>query len=158
TIRHAALVGVLLSMGHSALAADGPLDRQTFNIGAEPLSEALTDFAKQSGLRVLRRDRSSSEVEVTAPELKGEFSPEEALARLLDHSGWTYEFISQRTVRILPAETPAAVTQRMALKLAQAPTAAATPPAPDSGNGEALQEIVVTAQKRLERLQDVPVP
>lgn len=56
-----------------------------FNIAAQPLADALTEFGRQAGLRVtvdgaLVRDRTSAAV-------SGSMAPEEALRRLLDGSG-----------------------------------------------------------------------
>ncbi len=162
TLRHVLCFSILLTLCHSVCAV-GSSERQVFDIKPQALSEALADFAKQSGLRVLRRDRRTDAAEVISPHVKGEFSAEEALSLLLKESGWTYEFVSQRTVRIRPIAAPQSfvTTSRgidhRARALLPSPS---TRPAATAGAAEeeTIQEVVVTAQKRLERLQDVPVP
>src|SRR5262249_18707655 len=111
---------------------------------------------------------------IQAPRLVGSFTVEAALKQLLADSGLRYEFVNARTVAIRPvtatesgskptADVAGGIVARMAQEGAldnpQAPPSAqGAEEKAESLNRDTLSEIVVTAQKRSERLQDVPVP
>jgi iron complex outermembrane recepter protein len=112
----------------AALAADIP---------AQPLAQALVTFARQTGVQLvyvssLVRNRRSH----AAP---SGLSPDEALARLLQGTGLRFEYLTPHSIRILASATPP--RQRMI-----------NGPVPDE-----LQEVMVTANRREEDLQDVPI-
>jgi iron complex outermembrane recepter protein len=112
---------------------------QRFNIAAQPLSKALLEFAKQSGLIVtvppaLVEGKS-------APEVHGLLSPAQALEKLLAGSGLKAFHAPSGGITI---GTPTTM-DRLA------------PPQSTSALSDELVEIIVTAQKREERLQEVPV-
>ena len=112
----------------TALAADIP---------ARPLAEALATFARQTGLQliyvsgIVRNRRSHA-----AP---AGLSADEALARLLQGTGLRFEYLTPRSIRILAAVAAPRETTTNA-------------PARDE-----LQEVLVTANRREEDLQDVPI-
>jgi len=111
---------------HAALTAEIP---------AQPLSDALTAFANQTGLQlvyvsgVIGKQRSHA---VTAG-----LGPEEALAQLLQGTGLRFEYLTPHSIRILAASAPKSSSQI---------------PAADE-----LAEVLVTANRREENLQDVPI-
>ncbi|MDR3506875.1 MAG: TonB-dependent receptor [Caulobacteraceae bacterium] len=78
-----ALLGALaLSL---AVAGGAMAQARTYNIPAEPLSKALTDFARASGRQIIFKEdlvRGRS-----VPALKGAFTNEAALGRLLEGTG-----------------------------------------------------------------------
>jgi outer membrane receptor protein involved in Fe transport len=114
----------------------------SLDIQPQPLGTALNAFAQQSGLRVIFFSEISRGI--TAPRLTGTFSPEAALKKLLANTTLNFEFVDERTVAILSASSP----------VGEAETA---DPETSSEDGRVLlQEVVVTAQKRKERLMDVP--
>jgi outer membrane receptor protein involved in Fe transport len=65
-------------------------------------------------------------------------SPEEALTRLLQGTGLRFEYLTSHSIRILAAPPPANTTMK-------------------SASGDSLDEVVVTANRREENLQDVPI-
>jgi outer membrane receptor protein involved in Fe transport len=65
-----------------------------FNIPAGELAAALDRFAEQSGLQIVS-DQSLQGIK--APALQGRFAPEQALARLLRGSGFTYQRLNAQT-------------------------------------------------------------
>ena len=67
----------------SAAHADGP--PRTFDIPQESASKSLIDFSKQSGLQIMAPYDKAAKI--TTPAVKGDFTPEQALAKLLDNSG-----------------------------------------------------------------------
>jgi iron complex outermembrane receptor protein len=112
----------------AALAADIP---------AQPLAEALATFARQTGLQlvyvsgVVRNRRSHAAA--------AGLSADEALARLLQGTGLRFEYLTPRSIRILAA----VVAPRKII---------ANTPA-----GDEPHEVIVTANRREEDLQDVPI-
>src|SRR3984957_9350569 len=168
------------------------------SIPAEPLGDALNELAQQTGLQIL----FSSELvaRIRAPAVKGSFTADDALRRILANSGLRFEFVNPRTIAILSpsvttnpsGSTPAADSGRresadntddasnqskeavmphksfMARFLAVFAVcssglhggAACAQEANAHGNanpGVELEEVVVTAQKRSESIQQVPI-
>jgi TonB-dependent Receptor Plug Domain len=66
--------------------ASAPSVEMAFDIEAQPLSSALTEFARQAGVRVLYPYEELSRVQ--AQGVRGRFSANEALTRLLANSGY----------------------------------------------------------------------
>ena len=168
------------------------------SIPAEPLGDALSDLAEQTGLQVLIVSKLVEGVQ--SRELKGTFSADEALQKLLANTGLQFTFVNPRTVAINAAASPplesaqpgsqsrgshevARPTSRLdtkhsteggekmqnrsflarmlglfALCGSATHTGTACAQETDSTAGSApLEEVVVTAQKRSERLLDVPM-
>ena len=119
----------------SLAAAGAQAQSRTYDIPAEPLSKALRDFGRASGRQIiftedLVRGR-------TSPALHGAYSPEEALARLLDGAGLTAETRPSGALMIVKETGD---------------------PQPQGGRRESatsVEEVVVTANKREEKLHDV---
>jgi iron complex outermembrane recepter protein len=104
------------------------------DIPRQPLEQALTAFANQTGVQViyvasLVRDQKSHPV---AAGLRAE----EAIARLLRGTGLRFEYLTPQSIRILAAS----------------PARQATTPAV-----EEPYEVIVTGNRREENLQDVPI-
>ena len=110
----------------------------TADIPAEPLALALEAFARQTGLQLVYvsevvRDQRSHAVPA------GLGAPD-ALARMLQGTGLQFEALTPRSIRILAA--------------------VAVPPPTTMTNvsaGDELREVIVTADRREEKLQDVPI-
>ncbi len=97
-----ALAVLTLLLCNISAAENTTPTRVSFNIPQQSLGDALTEWSRQSGLQVLRRERAAA-AELTSGTVSGEFSPEEALNRLLQKTGLGYEFVNERTVRITGA-------------------------------------------------------
>lgn len=182
TIRHRYSLAVasfaLCSVGFAQQAVK-------LDIESQPLDRALNAWATQTGYQVLipveRAARGRS-----APPVKGHYTPEGALKVLLASSDLKYEFVNARTVTIRqPAreETDAGQKSTEAIPpLAQAPGRPRETEEAASGtqssrasdrsatNGTLIaartaqgasertfEEVIVTAQRREERLIDVPI-
>lgn len=135
----------------SALLILTPASAQTatsnFNIPAQSLSSALLTFSNQSGISVaLPHDLAAG---LTSKPLTGTFPSGDALKKLLDGTGLGFEFIDPTTVKIESVQPG---------RRSEAPKRATAAPRQDQVTENAVEEIVVTAQKRDERLQSVPVP
>lgn len=173
----ACLSVVGLAAGQDAQAVARHYD---LNIPKQSLDTALRDLAQQTGLQIALFSDSIDGNAVAGPIL-GNKSAEEALKILLTPSGLSYKVVSEGTIAVLnPRDTPPAVSapseeekKRSFLdrfRISQATSASTAqgaaanedakiaPPSSEKDSGAKVQEIVVTAQKRVERLQDVPVP
>jgi len=113
----------------TALAADIP---------AQPLAQALAALGRQTGLQFVYvsdvvRDQSSHAVSAG-------LGAQEALTRMLEGTGLKFEYLTPRSIRILAAVIgPPRET------------------APMTPAGDELQEVIVTANRREENLQNVPM-
>jgi iron complex outermembrane recepter protein len=165
----AALLVCSTAHAEESNAPAGSQIRVALNIHAQPLREALRVFGEQTGLQVLFRSEDLLAEGVTIAPVSGDLSADEALERMLARTGLKHEFINAKTVRVAAAESLApsgeTATQR-ANSEQDAPPAGesstrATQPEPTAasaaGPSGELEEITVTAQKRTERLQDVPI-
>ena len=129
----AALVDVPAALAqaveHTTLSADIP---------AEPLAQALEGFARQTGLQliyvsaILRDQRSHA--------VFAGLGADEALTRILAGTGLRFEYLTPRSMRILAAGNAP-------------PSETAAPPLA----AEELQEVIVTANRREENIQNVPM-
>jgi iron complex outermembrane receptor protein len=140
-MRHNRIRALLLAgcaaavLGSAGSALAQPAGQVSFDIPAQPLGAALTQFAQQSKREIL----FPSEVtrNVRAPAVRGDMEPGEALMALLDGSGLTF-----RT----------APTGALVVEVIQGPQGAGA-----VGGGAEVEALVVTAQKREEAIQDVPI-
>ena len=144
-------------------------------VAPQPLAAALESYAKQSGLQFVYRAELARGLESVGADAG--LPAAEALTRILLGTGLAFEFVNERTVRIYPlaarksALVPGADTGASASELpllAQATGSGAIgaaglsasdpsrPPPPVQAGS--VGEVIVTAQKRSERLLDVPVP
>jgi iron complex outermembrane receptor protein len=135
-----ALVALL---GAAASRAQSPA-RLAADIPPQPLAEALAAYARQTGLQlVFVSEIARGKTSKGAP---AGLTQEAALTQLLDGTGLRFEFLNERSVRILVAKP----------KLPPAPA----PPHEEHRGGESIttvQEIVVTAAQRDELQNHVPI-
>jgi len=130
----AAAIAILTSAG-VAHAEDKAQVR--FDIPAQPLTAALNQFGIQSGSAVLFKADVTG-AKVSRP-LTGPADPEMGLAMMLDGTGLSYRRDGQAFV-IVSASDP------------QSGSAAG-----DGADSGTVQALIVTAQKREENIQDVPI-
>jgi iron complex outermembrane receptor protein len=114
----------------------------TADIASKPLAQALAEFTSQTGLQLVyvsevvhgRKSRAVS----------AGLSVNEALARLLQGTGLRFEYLTPISVGIFAAEAPAAGPEQPRT-------------VPVTRGDDELQEIIVSANRREESLQDVPI-
>jgi len=127
---------VALAGAHVSAAWAAESATLTVNIPAQSLARALEAFANQTGLQlvyvsgVVRGQKSHA---TSAGE-----STQDALARLLQGTGLTFEFLTSQTVRILAAPQSPKTTE-------------------NTSSDDQLPEVIVTANRREENLQNVPM-
>jgi iron complex outermembrane recepter protein len=160
--------GLLLTAPAMAIA-----DSAQFNIAAQPLPAALKAFAAQSHMQLLYK--YSAVAGATGNAVIGEQDKHAALEQLLRNTGLEVVYSGENAATIRPVkasnfkQTPESssggpdVASQSAeqVRLAQVSpgTPSTIPPADQAAQQKSieLQEVVVTAQKRTERLQDVPL-
>ncbi len=153
-----AVVAVVLLISPPTWADEA---KTTFNIPAQDLGPALREFARQSNREIL----FSSEVVkgMTTKGVVGALGADAALTQLLAGTGLVASTSASGQLLISTADAKGASASSGPLT---APSGATndqrqnsqtnrTGPSPQPAS---LEEIIVTAQKRAERLQDVPVP
>ena len=90
---------IAISTALLAHTAAAQAEQMRFEIAAKPVSEALQDFAEQSGFQMaFLADAAAG---VPARPVSGALEPEAALRRLLDGTGLEFRFIDERTIAIL---------------------------------------------------------
>jgi iron complex outermembrane receptor protein len=141
-----AVLALAIGIGapHAALAQSS--DRHHFDIPAGDLGEALTLLGQQAEREVVFSADIARGKRCGA--VRGDLTAKEALDKLLAKSGLTYR---------LPESGPVVVEAFPDPLEKGGPTAGSSSERPD-GKTAQIEEVIVTAQKREERLQDVPVP
>jgi iron complex outermembrane receptor protein len=125
-----------LALAAPALAAD--LDQQVaFSIAPGNLDDALMAYSAQSDLQVISASNTLRGKRTSG--VSGETTPREALAMLLKDSGLSYVATSPSTVTVTAGEGGSP----------QSGSAA--------GGGAEVEALIVTAQKKEENIQDVPI-
>jgi len=147
---------VAYAQQHFQLAvAEGPV--LSLDIPHQPLATALPELGRQADVDVVFYADIGKDT--WAPALKGRYTAEEALRTLLADTRLEAEFTSPRVVVIRVAEATVSPKPPATTRTGSAGRRAdPTPTASTQGGGAGFEEVVVTAQKREERLQDVPVP
>jgi hypothetical protein len=117
----------------AALAQMVAPERLVADIPAQPLAQALEEFARQTGLQLVYvsgvvRDQRCHAVSTG-------LGANEALARMLEGTGLTFEYLTPRSIRVLAAVagSPRQTTTKIP-------------------SGDELQEVIVTANRREENL------
>jgi iron complex outermembrane receptor protein len=161
------LLAVGLALAGPAVAQHASSDSVTFAIERKRLPDALAQWSEVTGLQVV--SQSAILRDLSASPVVGKYTPMEALRLMLVDTPLTITTVNKNTVSIEAIQPnvttqnkPTASMQRLAA--AQAAPAAPARAASDAGSsrtsadsGNTVQEeVIVTAQKRAERVIDVP--
>jgi iron complex outermembrane recepter protein len=170
---------VLLALATAAPAQPASVSTQAvrFDVPAQPMESALTEFASQANLRIVFFPESVKGL--TVHRLSGIYTPEDGLKQILGHTELVYRFTDPRTVSVTtavsnsPIESDAYKTENTSLSVAQASTGPisdspqnaeifATNTKSESASAETeannLEEVVVTGSRILRRGFDAPQP
>ena len=126
----------------------------TYSIEAQPLGTALKQFATASGVEML-----FSETDVAgkqAPSLEGRYSRDAAIARLLSSSGLRVTMAGPNTIVVQAAQRAKPNAGTPATQGSAASESEGSPPNLTRSDAS-LETIVVTAQKREQSINDVPM-
>ena len=166
------------------IAASLPLMAQevhSFNVRSTDPASAIRALSDQAGIQILASADDLRGKRFHA--IKGSISTEEALNKMLDGTGIGYRYVGDRAVALVSHDNREATNKRMAAnarssaahtkgeadkgrKVSQSRTATSReqagsdPQEETSGRPEdalVLQEVTVTARKRRESIQDVPI-
>ncbi|WP_244999495.1 TonB-dependent receptor domain-containing protein [Brevundimonas nasdae] len=115
----------------------------SFNIRPAPLSQSLLEFGRQAGISIAAEQSLTSGLRGRA--VSGHLPVDEALSQLLSGTGLSAEFASPSAVRLVRTGQGDAGGNDLGGQnlIAQEPTS--------------VEDIVVTAQKREQSIQDVPI-
>src|SRR5688572_22673927 len=142
----AAIATLAIAVAHARETSKAEPTRN-FKIAAQPLSHALLEFSQQADVIVT----APSELvrSKRAPEIRGELTPSVALARLLRGSGLRASFTASGAITI-------GASRRFVRARPPASEPAGSSATSDAGDDALIEEVLVTAQKRTENVQDVP--
>jgi outer membrane receptor protein involved in Fe transport len=133
---------VLLAPGLAA-PADAPSEKREFSIAAQPVSQALREYAQQSGDQVVFYSEVGKGVESTP--VQGSLTREEALQRLLLDTGLQAERVNAKTVAIsavpaLKSDLRQHPAEPAPLRLGQSSERTAHPAAPRTQRAARVEE------------------
>lgn len=162
----AAAVACLSVVGLSVAADVQAFTKRDVSIPAGGLGPALQALSAEGSIHVVFISEDVNKLSTKGA--SGSLTIDEALNQLLNGTGLTFQYIDDETVSIVPlATTPAARatgTSGQRFRLAQAETPSRSPrqataenSSENFGERATLEEIIVTAQKREENVNDVPI-
>lgn len=131
-----------------------------FDLPAQPLADSLRAVASRTNTNLLFDPQLVATSR--APALSGRLTAGVALSRLLAGTGIRYSFISEKTVVLVAAPLPAAAPADAAAaspggRNVIAARSAARRSSMDAIEVRTIEQVIVTAQKRAERLLEVPM-
>ena len=130
-----------------------------FDLPRQPLADSLRAIGSQTHTNILFDPPLVAGRE--APALKADVTPQQALSRLLSGTGIEFDYLSETTV-VLAAQSAlgagSGTTNGLKVSARHAVGVAAMDRRASSMEAVAPEEVLVTAQKKDERLLDVPVP
>jgi iron complex outermembrane recepter protein len=140
--------------------------RQPTNIASQPLMHALNTLAKERNVQLVYRSELIEERHTGGA--SGNLTFEEALTQLLTGTGLTFKYLDSRAVTIVDSSSVEASTTQPTTQPKPSPGSAARAlPGGNAGSRESssngdreparLDEVVVSAEKRLENVLTVPV-
>jgi outer membrane receptor protein involved in Fe transport len=134
-------------------------DSQRFDIPAQPLPAALKAFAAQAHIQLFYVYSVVANARGNA--IQGELDTHQALEELLRNTGLQAIYQSDSEVTIRLPGAPQSSESAAEKKPVKTPRLGQSDPRPTddtTASSVKLEEVIVTSQKREERLQDVPIP
>jgi len=179
-VKQSALMAAVCMISVSAFAIADNIGK--FNIPAGTLADALKALARQADIEVVYQPEQLKDLRTSG--LHGTYSTQQAVSLLLEgtplqvHTDATGAMVvalpTPQAIAIpsgesaSPSSEGSEISPRDRLQLAQTDQGASSSSGPITagaaglgGNAQdqvALEEVLVTAQKKIERLQDVPIP
>ena len=151
--------GTFLVLACAAMATQAQTAVVHFDLPRQPLADSLRAIGSQTHTNILFDPPLVAGRE--APALKADMTPQQALSRLLSGTGIEFDYLSETTV-VLAAQSAlgagSGTMNGLKVSAGHAVGVAAMDRRASSADAVAPEEVLVTAQKKDERLQDVPVP
>jgi len=151
--------GTFLVLACAAMVTQAQTAVVHFDLPRQPLADSLRAIGSQTHTSILFDPRLVAGHE--APALEAYMTPQQALSRLLSGTGIEFDYLSETTV-VLAAQSAlgagSGTTNGLKVSAGHAVNVAASDRQASSMDAVAPEEVLVTAQKKDERLQDVPVP
>lgn len=152
------LIVVLCTVSSQFVAAEQANRRAQFDIPAQAVATALIIYSEQAAVQVIvASDTVDRQISAT---VAGDLDVVSALEILLEPAGLVFEFTGPNTVTIMAATTQLSRPQAGSAAVSTEPPATADPVAEQSasdGISGVIEEILVTAQKRTQSLQQTPI-
>jgi iron complex outermembrane recepter protein len=129
--------------------------RRPTNIAPQELAPALQMLAKDRAIQLIYRSDLVKDQRTSGA--AGDLTFDEALTQLLSGTGLTFRYLESNAITIVPlqAQEPPGASEKSDDDSPRSDGRAAATPGSNDGR-IALEEVIVTAQKREERLQEVP--
>ena len=140
----------MLALSLASAAAASTEQRMNVAIADKNLPEALLYASAQAGVSIAFPSARLRDMQ--APSLTGTYTIDELLTQLLAGTGLKWEYVKGDTVRVYE---PKAAQAQISANDASPPPQRQTASVPVVQGS--IDEIIVTAQKREERLKDVPI-
>lgn len=126
----------------------------TIHIASASVSDAINQWAQQTGFRVVWSDGASTNT--TVPQLDGRFLPKQALERLLRKTKLHAEFADAHTAVIEARQARDIASKKKPLRVADVINTSSI--SDSTTNTPNIDEVIVSSEKHDERLQEVPIP
>ena len=158
--RSASIASMVLAIIGQATAHAAAVHEYELSIPKQPLGRSLQEFASQTGLQIVFFSNVVEGME--GPEVSGKYTAPQALTQLLQGSKLSFYEVSPTTLEVRPQDsfqhtrydTHTSDVRFLRVANAAAPESHEEPAVEKGGS---LEEIVVTAARREERLQTVPI-
>ncbi len=138
------LLAICATSGFLVCSSAEASERLSYDIAAQPLAQALSEFATQTDLQVVYVSGiAATQASKGAP--RG-LAAADALQRLLAGTGLRFEFLNDRTVRIFAGSGCALPSGCADQRLGAAALVAERPPGPPWPN-DPLEEVIVTGPR-----------
>jgi iron complex outermembrane receptor protein len=158
TLLAGALACLVFALGSPASAQDprkesGPRKEFSISIEQQPLTQALERLYDQTGVFYGYSPNTTEEERMLVGPLKGKFTIEEALNKLLQSTGLTFAWTDSKTISIVRAPPPPkqAAPQAKTPRMAQAPAKRVEMSEPDPN---AILDEVTTVGSKITSLAD----
>jgi iron complex outermembrane receptor protein len=138
-----------LAGGASMLAMAHPAAAKVFNVPGGDLAAALNTYIQQSGVQLVYMDNDVRGHKSRGA--KGDYTENAALAEILQGTGFAAQATPSNTIGIVPQRPKPKPVEQLAQAARRAPGA----PMPAESTG--IETVVVTAQKKTENIQQVPI-
>ncbi len=160
-------IAMLGFMGSDARAQSRSLERSVkVDIAPQKVSTALLQFSHQAEIQVLMPGLVADRQDTKG--VRGKMSVEEAITRLLEGTTLRFHIVGENVIGIESDPSASNASSGDSIRLSRSDARLISQPGvandtgtsprarEDEGAAEGLQEILVTAQKRTERLVDAP--